>query len=401
MKLSTTSGSRVLAAAARRGLAGLAACCVLAGAARAQVIEWTPRVGGDWENDSNIYYAPDAAQAVPGSRPRVSGHLFTWMAGLDLKHQGEFGSTYLGAEARRYDYSAGVGQLNRTEYNGSIGQRFGSENGNHFTVEGGGSRKLAPFLSLDNTTTFAYETQRYGRLSGTLALSGAQSLDLLAERRISKTPLVNSADYGTSENDYRVGYNRSATRYLSYGARVELNDGQYNGVNGAGDYRQLVPELYARYAVPTVIALDVSAGSTRRSQAGNAQLNTTTGSFDLHYELGVKTTLELGVTRKVLPYYATAGSELDTTYTVGLSWRPTARLSLLANGYRTRSDVTVAGNAGTREDHFDSGTVTATFQANRWLALGVYGRKQTRTSTIAAYGFDASTVGAQFRVQKP
>jgi hypothetical protein len=383
------------------GRAGVAALLGFAGAAQAQVFEWHPRIGGDWENDSNIYYAPDAAQAAPGSRPRVSGHLFTWMAGFDVKHQGEVGTTYLNSEARRYEYSAGVGQLNRTEYNGAFGHLFGREAGNHFGFEVGGSRKLAPFLSLDSTTTFANETQRYGRLTGSLALSGAQTIDMLVERHISKTPLPNSADYGIDENAYRIGYGRSGTRSLSYGARVELDQGRYNGVNGGGEYRRLVPEAYLRYAVPGVVTIDASAGSTRRSQDGSATISATTGALDLHYEVGVKTTLELGVTRRVVPYYASAGSELDTTYTAGLSWRPTTRLSFAINAYRTHSDVTVVGNSTPRRDNFGSGALTASYIANRWLTLSGFGRKQNRSSTIASYNFDLSAIGVSFRIQKP
>jgi hypothetical protein len=382
-------------------MAVLGACFVSGGLARAAVVDIKPYAQYDWVSAHNPFLAPDPnSGALLLVRPDVDDKLSTWLAGFNLKRDTGATSTYLAGEGRKVVYST-YDIYNHTEYAATLGHKRGADGQSQFGIEFGAARKFTEFFTLAADTPIAYQTSHYGRVFGVLRLATRDVLDASYDRTYRRLPIAGAADFNTTENSLHLGYGRMLGNSVTVGVRAMGITGTYVGNGTTAHYKQLTPELYFNYDRAGALQVNAGAGAAHRTQDGSTGMKANVGNVSVRYAVGPKTALRLAWLRQVSGYYVVGGSQTTTSYTAGIDWRPTGKFSLLLDGGRTHGLFEFPGTTSSHIDDFDTGGLTATWDARPWLALSVYGLVQKRTSNVVDYRFDANSVGISVRVRRP
>lgn len=369
-------------------------------AAHADPVQVLPRAEALWEHTDNLFLVP-SDPALQTVRPLASDTLTTLVAGLEISQEDRASADFLRAEARRLNYS-GFHQFNHDEYDVSAGYTAGSQQGNHLSAELGLDRKLVPFLSLTNNNAFSLEKQRYARLTGQVQVGEVGRVDAMVERNDTHSPVPGAPDYAVAEDVGRLGLTRGVPTTAEYGARVRYAQGHYTGQPiPVGDYRQWNPELFLNRRVKGLIDLELAAGMTDRHQDRLGDVRGGTGSANLLYHFTPRTNAYVGATRNVAGYYATAGSQVSTSWFGGASWAATTRITLQLDYSHTDANYAVVGIPVDRNDKYYIATASLKWQVTRLVALSAFARKQKRDSNDPGYFFDESGAGASVRVALP
>jgi hypothetical protein len=379
----------------------LGACLVSGGLARADALDFKPYAQYDWVAAHNPFLAPDPnSGALLLVRPDVDDKVSTLLAGFNLKRDTGATSTYLAGEGRRVAYAT-YDNYNHTEYLGTLGHKRGADGQSQFGIEFGAARKFTEFFTLAADTPVAYQTNHYGHVFGVLRLATRDVLDASFDRAYRRLPIAGAADFDTTENLLHVGYGRMLGNSITVGLRAQGITGTYVGNGTTAHYKQVTPEVYFNYDRAGALQVNAGAGTAHRTQDGTTGLKASVGNVSVRYAVGPKTVLRAALLRQVSGYYVAGGSQTTTSYTAGIDWRPTAKFTVLLDAGRTHGFYEIQGTNTSHTDDFDTGGLTATWDARPWLSFSIYGLLQKRDSNLADYRFDSKSVGISVRVRRP
>jgi hypothetical protein len=253
-----------------------------------------------------------------------------------------------------------------------------------------------------------------------VTVSPSWRLETLATATNLDSPRLGEPDLSNHERYVREGLRYLGVANLSAGVEVAYLKGSFLGAAaGLGaPYSQTTAQLAANYQVSGVTSLNAAVGDSRRTQQGN-DLSAVTGKLAYVRQLTGKTSVNLQLTRAVNSYLNNAGSEVDTTASIGAVWQATWRIAVNPSytwelskfpGFPDTEGVTYLTTPGTgqpitsgadRVDHLQSANLSVSYQALQWLSIQLYGRYQTRTSNDPAFPFKVNVVGIDVKARLP
>jgi hypothetical protein len=225
-------------------------------------------------------------------------------------------------------------------------------------------------------------------------------------------PLVSAPDLGLTE-----GSGQAAIKYVHFASITAGLSAGYTHGDFSGTTTAIAPRYhqsdFALTATDVVTDLSTFAGrigyTSRIADIGSGSANNASGlSGELDYKRALtgKTTLGLLLSRTVIPYLSTAGSQIANIADLKLNWQATNKIGLAFDYNYTRAQLPGQGgavdgalNGSNRIDRFNYVGLSASYDPVVWLALKPYAHFQDRTSTNFAGGnFNATAVGVDFSV---
>jgi hypothetical protein len=223
-------------------------------------------------------------------------------------------------------------------------------------------------------------------------------------------PVLGAPNLGLTETS-----GQGAVKYVRFagitaGLSADYLHGDFSGAATAvaPSYHQSDFSLTATDVVTDLSTFSGKIGYTRRiaDTSGNSANNASglSGEFDFKRALTGKTTFGLLLSRSVIPYVSTAGSQIASVADINFNWQATYKTALAFDYNYTHAQlprqggaVNAALNGTNRVDRFNYVGLSASYQPFVWLALKPYAHYQDRRSTNFAGGnFNATAVGINF-----
>jgi hypothetical protein len=392
------------------------ACAALLAAAPSTVfaqLAILTQADAQYEYNTNVFAQQHGVPLFGLTTPGYSDHFIAEGGKIDatyLYSQQQFHATIIGTD---YHYD-----------------RFTELNHKEYTLDAGWNWKLGRTLDgLLEVSRIQSMVSLYNLIEAQLALqteqreTGKIGFQFVPDWRAEATgytrkveaPLLGAPDLALSETDGSGALKYTGTAGVTAGISAGYLRGNYTGnplVNGAEivvapDYHQTNLDLTATDIVSGKSSFQGEIGYSKRSspsQGLGAEINDisgATGLLDYRRALTGKTTLDLIVSRQIVPYITGGGSEIDSIGGIQANWQATYRIGVtLGYNYTYRQLPDQGTDNSNRTDRLNYVSLAVDYEALPWLALKPYVRYQDRTATNFVGGnFNATIVGAQFVLQ--
>ena len=383
---------RIFSAAALTALASAWPC-----AAQAQAT-LNPYVSAQFEHDSNVFRVENSrvAQQFYGG-PQLADTDFRYIAGVEgtyLWGIQKLTGTVEGREIR-YDHFT---FLDHSEYlaNLQLDWKVASVLDGIVQVR---QEHLAAYFADSNSPYLEVDTDRnvVGKLN--FRFRTDWRLETGVNFRNFEAPLQFFPDFVEHQTGSHLGLSYLGLAYLSYGISFDRIDGKYDNAPGVGPYTQNSVSAKANYAITGLQTLSGALGYTKRTQTGGQSYGGITGQLKYVRQLTAKTSVNAQFTRAVNSYIASAGSEVDTTESVGVTWQATYKLAVNLNAAYVNStfigQIIPGSTAAGRTDHSPYGGLNVTYQILRQLQVKGYFNAQSRKSNSEFDRYNDTTAGIQ------
>jgi len=367
-------------------------------------ISANPYVSAQFEHDSNVFRVPDSAVATQNyGGPQLSDNDLRYIAGVEGTYLWSEQKLSATLEGRKIDYDHFT-FLDHSEYlaNINLDWKLASllDGLLQFRQE-----HLAAYFADEQSPGLEVNTDRNIVAKLNLKVRTDWRLETGVNFHTYDSPLQFYPDFAEHEVGSHLGVSYLGVSNLTYGVALDHISGKFTtgtatNDTGVGPYRQSSAGLQTTYLITGLTTLDGALGYTRRDQSGNEQsVGTVTGLFKYKRQLTGKTSLTAQFQRAFYSYAASAGSEIDSTGSVGADWQATYKLGVGIKFAYTRTTFVGQAIPGSttegRLDHSPAETLNITYQALRNLQIKGYFNGQRRSSNIYYDTYHDTTVGIQ------
>ncbi|HEY4215044.1 MAG TPA: outer membrane beta-barrel protein [Steroidobacteraceae bacterium] len=273
---------------------------------------------------------------------------------------------------------------------------------------------MVPFLDTARSgSDFSLSTVTTQAEQATFNLKVSPLWGLTAEgdRTEFRQPSPGQPDVQLTDNAGKLTLNYFGLGKLTTGFMGSYSTGGYDGsstnastVNPATEnpsYEQLQASFVSSFSSGRTVYTGTLGYTSRSSSDTQDKTSGITGSLDFIYRLTPKTSYRLKIDRAVNNYLANAGSELDSSIGGGISWKPSAKLSVGGDYTWVYREFPAQGllPGQSRTDHQQSVSLSLGYQPTRWMIVGLYGNYQTRGSNQQGLNVDATVYGISVTVQ--
>ena len=371
----------------------------------AAAVEFVPYGSAQYQHYSNLFEVSgkDEAEAQQGDR-QLDDTAWQGKAGVEanLRSGEDRQQLQMIAEGRRLLYSH-YSDIDHNEYtlSGKLDWKLGAHTDGNLSFRQ--DRSLASFANLD-TSELTLQTERRAQALAGYDVTPRWRGELGGELTDSKLPLPDDPDFRLKEGAGSVAIKYRSNANVTAGLLNEFRDGRYEGSpERRSDYTEFTSQATVDYAVSGLSRLTAKVGGTRRSQ-DTAQGSGTTSGFtgDLGYlrTISAKTSVDLGVFRRIESFVAGASALVSTGFNLGANWSPTPSMTVSSRYEYVNSDFGTSGNEDQgRKDHYQTANLELRYLALHWLTLRPFLTYRDRSSSFDSESFDNLMIGAELGVR--
>jgi hypothetical protein len=401
---------RVLRASSPACAAGLLAAILLIPGISLAQLKFTTQANVEYQNDSNTFdLAPGLAPPTGNTTERGDSYV-AYGAGATVNYTLSQQVFTFQLQGNEYQYNRFT-ELNHDDY--SLGGDWEWKIGRLFdgSIAVNRDRQMVAFSDFVSTQTtpqtyeLSLQTDQNEHFIGNIHITPLWTLQGGATASRSDSPRPGQPDLSLMEDTGMASLRYGGVGALQFGIAGQYSTGTYSGRASTTDsnYHETAEQLVATYSVSPQSTFDFSIGNSKRSSVnGLDDLSGVTGHLSLQRALTGKTSIKLQILRTINSFITDAGSEIDTTGSVQLTYSATRKITVNATYGYTYSNLPNQGLAGAdRIDHFQTTDVTIDYQITKWLDFQPYARFQTRTSDLPGAQFSADIYGIRAHVNWP
>jgi hypothetical protein len=357
------------------------------------------------EHDSNIFYLPDGTFATLGTGGTGrSDTIEKAILGLNADYLWDRQIADADAEFRRFQYQ-NFSQLDHDEYllTGSLKWKTASRLNGALTLRR--ERNMVPFIESVGTSLYL-QTLQSESASINVRMAPEWLLENTATDMRLTSPRFDFPDLSQHEFSLHEAIRYLGISNLRAGLTADFADGQFDhtGQPPVLKYRQTSAQLACNYILSGQPAFDAAVGYSWRDEISGLRVAAASWLIAYNRALTGKTSVKISLSRAINSYVSTATSEIDTAASIGVSWRPTKKITIDASYALTGSNFPNFAMLGSslvsgvdRRDHYSQILLDVTYSAFRRLSIHPYLRYQKRSSNLDSYQFNANSVGIELR----
>jgi hypothetical protein len=356
-----------------------------------------------YEYISNVFYQQSSAAPLYRALGySFADHLFIERAGANLLYDVGSQEFYANGEFRHFGYSQDT-NLNHAEAlaHGGLKWKLGYLLDGVFDYQY--EHSMVPFVQYQGAQLLL-QRQQLATASANLQATPEFRLETQGQINDLESPRPGLPSLSLTEGSIRERLRYAVSTGLSAALEATYLHGHFNGSEFlvAPQYDQWTTDAAFEYGSDAGMHLGASLGYTERTPKDTPSVHGITGSVDWQYPFSEQTSAQLKVNRSVNTYLTYLGSEIDTTVSLGGTWAPTRKISVIA-AYQWLYAIypqSSFGAAGTqREDHYELPTLSVKYQVLNWLSIKPYAQYETRRSNLDTYSFNNSIFGVEVELR--
>jgi hypothetical protein len=350
-----------------------------------------------YDENSNIFNVPDdRAVIAPDGTPTLDDSTVRYAGGLDINYNFGQQKAYIGAEARRVNYSTFT-QFDHNEYSYSGGLNWKTARRFDGVLAVKQERIQESYADI-GVTQLIDNTLRDANGQFNINIGSRWRTEFSYDTNDLKAPLPGQPDFGQKEWTATGRLKYTGRTGVSFGIADKYEESQVLGTIESANLRTTEVGIFANYAPTDRMTFNATAGKTKqhRIETGD-DISSSVWTVAIQRKLTGKTSLNLDFFRTLNTIASAGSSQIDTGGTIALNWNATSKTEVLVSYTKQSSRFKLPFLANVinpeREDDDQFGQININYLALPWLSIRPFYRYQKRDSSDARLTYDAKIVG--------